>query len=122
MGFTSKAIHTDSMVLSLSGGEKQGVAIGRALYFEADLIILDEPTMGLSLSETRKVIDFVRHIKEQGKSAIFISHNIYYVYPVADRFVILDRGNIAGDFLKKDISQDELVDKMVLLARTGRLN
>ena len=74
MGFTSKAIHTDSMVLSLSGGEKQGVAIGRALYFEADLIILDEPTMGLSLSETRKVIDFVRHIKEQGKSAIFISH------------------------------------------------
>jgi simple sugar transport system ATP-binding protein len=78
--------------------------------------------MGLSLSETRKVIDFVRHIKEQGKSAIFISHNIYYVYPVADRFVILDRGTIAGQFLKKDISQDELVDKMVLLARTGRLN
>jgi len=122
MGFTSKAINTDSMVLSLSGGEKQGVAIGRALYFEADLIILDEPTMGLSLSETRKVIDFVRHIKEQGKSAIFISHNIYYVYPVADRFVILDRGNVAGQFLKKDISQDELVDKMVQLARTGRLD
>ncbi|MBT8366068.1 MAG: ATP-binding cassette domain-containing protein, partial [Deltaproteobacteria bacterium] len=64
MGFTSKAIATDSMVLSLSGGEKQGVAIGRALYFEADLIILDEPTMGLSLSETRKVLDFVRNIKE----------------------------------------------------------
>ena len=110
------------MVLSLSGGEKQGIAIGRALYFEADLIILDEPTMGLSLSETRKVIDFVGHIKKQGKSAIFISHNIYYVYPVADRFVILDRGNIAGQFLKKDISQDELIDKMVQLARTGRLN
>ena len=122
MGFTSKAIHTDSMVLSLSGGEKQGVAIGRALYFEADLIILDEPTMGLSLSETRKVIDFVGHIKEQGKSAIFISHNIYYVYPVADRFVILDRGNIAGQFLKQDISQEDLVDKMVQLARTGKVN
>ena len=122
MGFTSKAIATDSMVLSLSGGEKQGVAIGRALYFEADLIILDEPTMGLSLSETRKVIDFVRSIKEQGKSAIFISHNIYYVYPVADRFVILDRGNVAGEFLKKDISQENLVEKMVQLARTGELN
>jgi simple sugar transport system ATP-binding protein len=119
MGFTSKAIATDSMVLSLSGGEKQGVAIGRALYFEADLIILDEPTMGLSLSETRKVLDFVRNIKEQGKSAIFISHNIYYVYPVADRFVILDRGRVAGEFLKKDISQEALVDKMVQLARTG---
>ena len=122
MGFTSKAITTDSMVLSLSGGEKQGVAIGRALYFEADLIILDEPTMGLSLSETRKVLDFVGNIKEKGKSAIFISHNIYYIYPVADRFVILDRGKIAGKFLKKDISQDDLVEKMVQLARTGKLN
>ncbi len=122
MGFTSKAITTDSMVLSLSGGEKQGIAIGRALYFEADLIILDEPTMGLSLSETRKVLEFVGNIKAQGKSAIFISHNIYYVYPVADRFVILDRGKIAGNFHKKDISQGELVEKMVLLARTGKLN
>lgn len=122
IGFTSKAITTDSMVLSLSGGEKQGIAIGRALYFEADLIILDEPTMGLSLSETRKVLDFVQNIKDQGKSAIFISHNIYYVYPVADRFVILDRGKIAGQFLKQDISQDDLVEKMVQLARTGKLN
>ena len=122
IGFTSKAITTDSIVLSLSGGEKQGVAIGRALYFNADLIILDEPTMGLSLSETRKVLDFVRGIKENGKSAIFISHNIYYVYPVADRFVILDRGDIAGEFLKKEISQDELVEGMVKLARTGSLN
>lgn len=122
MGFTSKAIATDSMVLSLSGGEKQGVAIGRALYFEADLIILDEPTMGLSLSETHKVLDFVRSIKERGKSAIFISHNIYYIYPVADRFAILDRGRVAGEFLKKDISQEELVEKMLLLARMGKLN
>jgi simple sugar transport system ATP-binding protein len=121
MGFTSKAITTDSMVLSLSGGEKQGIAISRALYFEADLIILDEPTMGLSLSETRKVLDFVHNIKERGKSAIFISHNIYYVYPVADRFIVLDRGRIAGEFNKKDISQDELVEKMVQLARTGEL-
>lgn len=122
IGFTSKAITTDSMVLSLSGGEKQGIAIGRALYFEADLIILDEPTMGLSLSETRRVLDFVNGIKERGKSAIFITHNIYYVYPVADRFVILDRGNVAGEFLKKDISQDDLEEKMVRLARTGKLN
>lgn len=122
MGFTSKAITIDSMVLSLSGGEKQGIAISRALYFEADLIILDEPTMGLSLSETRKVLDFVLDIKARGKSAIFISHNIYYIYPVADRFIFLDRGTIAGNYDKKDISQDELVEKMVQLARTGRLN
>ena len=121
LGFTSKAITVDSIVKSLSGGEKQGIAIGRALYFNAELIILDEPTMGLSLSETRKVLDFVLNIKKSGKSAIFISHNIYYVYPVADRFVILDRGQVAGEFLKKEISQDELVEKMVELARTGKM-
>jgi len=98
----------------------QGIAIGRALYFDADLIILDEPTMGLSLSETRKVLEFVENIKKRGKSAIFISHNIYYVYPVADRFVILDRGRVAGNILKKDVTQDELIEKMVHLARTGK--
>jgi simple sugar transport system ATP-binding protein len=76
MGFTSTAISEDAVVKYLSGGEKQGIAIGRALYFQADLIILDEPTMGLSISETNKVLDFVGNIKKQGKSAIFISHNI----------------------------------------------
>lgn len=119
MGFTSKAITVDSQVMFLSGGEKQGVAIGRALYFDADLIILDEPTMGLSLSETRKVLDFTRSIKDHGKSAIFISHNFYHIYPAADRFVILDRGKIAGDVKKSEITQDELVQKMENLARTG---
>jgi simple sugar transport system ATP-binding protein len=122
MGFTSTAVSEDAVVKYLSGGEKQGIAIGRALYFKADLIILDEPTMGLSISETNKVLDFVANIKQQGKSAIFISHNIYYVYPVADRFYILDRGSVAGIFDKKEISQQELVDKMVHLARTGKLN
>jgi simple sugar transport system ATP-binding protein len=122
MGFTSEAISTDSIVQFLSGGEKQGIAIGRALFFNAELIILDEPTMGLSIAETKKALDFVRNIKKQGKSAIFISHNIYYVYPVANRFVILDRGKVAGEFSKKDISQDELVERMVRLAKTGSMN
>jgi simple sugar transport system ATP-binding protein len=122
IGLTSKAITTESLVSTLSGGEKQGIAIGRALHFNADLIILDEPTMGLSLAETRKVLDFVRGIKERGKSAIFISHNIYYVYPIAERFVILDRGEVAGIFLKKEITQDELVEKMVSLAKTGKIS
>jgi simple sugar transport system ATP-binding protein len=122
LGFTSKAISTDSIVQFLSGGEKQGIAIGRALFFNAELIILDEPTMGLSIAETKKALDFVRNIKQQGKAAIFISHNIYYVYPVADRFVILDRGKIAGEFLKKEISQGELVERMVKLAKTGSMN
>ena len=122
MGYTSKAITVDSDVKYLSGGEKQGIAISRALFFNADMIILDEPTTGLSLSETQKVLDMVTDIKNKGKSAIFISHNIYYVYPVVDRFVILDRGKIAGDIRKKDITQDDLVNKMLHLAKTGTLN
>jgi simple sugar transport system ATP-binding protein len=121
IGFTSEAISVDSEVNTLSGGEKQGIAIGRALYFNADLIILDEPTMGLSLTETKQLLDFVLDIKAKGKSVIFISHNIYHVYSVSDRFIILDRGRIAGKYIKKDISHDELEEKMVLLHRTGKI-
>ncbi len=121
MGYTSEAVTVESDVKYLSGGEKQGIAISRALFFNADLIILDEPTTGLSLSETQKVLDMVTTIKRMGKSAIFISHNIYYVYPVVDRFVILDRGKIAGDILKKDITQEDLVSRMLHLAKTGTL-
>ena len=121
MGFTSEAITVDSEVHSLSGGEKQGVAIGRALYFDADLIILDEPTMGLSLKETSRVLEFVREIRRSGKSAIFIDHNIFHVYDVSDRFVILDRGRIAGDFRKEELDQEELMRKMLLLATTGSI-
>jgi simple sugar transport system ATP-binding protein len=121
IGLTSKAITVDTEVKNLSGGEKQGIAISRALFFEADLIILDEPTVALSLSETSKVQEFVRITKQRGKSAIYISHNIYHVYDVCDRFVILDRGLIAGSFLKSDISQDDLITNMEHLARTGEL-
>lgn len=121
MGFTSTALTIDSEVRSLSGGEKQGVAIGRALFFDADLIILDEATMGLSLQETTRVLEFVKDIRARGKSAIFIDHNIFHVYDVSDRFVILDRGRIAGDFRKEELSQDELTGKMLLLATTGSI-
>jgi simple sugar transport system ATP-binding protein len=122
MGFTSSAVSPDSVIKTFSGGEKQGVAIVRALYFEADLIILDEPTMGLSLQETRKLVDFVRSIKAAGKSAIFIDHNVFHVYSVADRIVVLDRGRVAGEFLTKDITLDDLMEKMYHVAQTGSLD
>ena len=122
MGFTSSAVSPDSQIGTFSGGEKQGVAIVRALYFEAELIILDEPTMGLALKETRKLIDFVGQIRSAGKSAIFIDHNIFHVYEVADRVVVLDRGTIAGEFYTKDIKLDELMDKMYRVAQTGSLD
>ena len=122
MGFTSAAVSPDSVVKTFSGGERQGVAITRALYFKAELIILDEPTMGLSLSETRKCLDFVAGIRSAGKSAIFIDHNIFHVYPVADRIVVLDRGAVAGQFLKNELTLQELIDRLYLVAQTGSLN
>lgn len=121
MGFTSDAVTPDSEIRNFSGGEKQGVAIVRALYFQADLIILDEPTMGLSLQETRKLIEFVRGIKRAGKAAVFIDHNVFHVYSSADRVVVLDRGKVAGEFLTKDITLNELTEKMYSVAETGHL-
>ena len=122
MGFTSSAVNPDSTVKTFSGGERQGVAITRALYFKAELILLDEPTMGLSLSETKKCLDFVEGIKKAGKSAIFIDHNIFHVYPVADRIVVLDRGTIAGQFLKNQLSLEELINRLQRVAQTGVLD
>ncbi|HEX6036212.1 MAG TPA: ATP-binding cassette domain-containing protein [Anaerolineales bacterium] len=122
MGFTSSAVSPDSRVGTFSGGEKQGVAIVRALYFDAEIIILDEPTMGLSLKETSKLINFVRDIKRAGKSAIFIDHNVVHVYNASDRIVVIDRGCIAGQFLTKDITLDMLMEKMIRVAETGKLD
>ncbi|MFO7634260.1 MAG: ATP-binding cassette domain-containing protein [Caldilinea sp.] len=121
MGFTSKAVSPDTPVRTMSGGERQGIAITRALHFEAELIILDEPTMALSLPETRKVLDFIANIPKAGKAGIFIDHNIFHVYPVVDRIVVLDRGRIAGEFKKADVTLEELIDRLYLVARTGKL-
>jgi simple sugar transport system ATP-binding protein len=119
MGFTQEGLDPDLDVSGLSGGEKQGIAITRALYFDAELIILDEPTNNLSITETNKVLNFVKEIKKQSKSCIFITHNIYHVYPVADRFAIVDRGKIVGEYQKKKITLGQLVDKMKYVAAHG---
>jgi simple sugar transport system ATP-binding protein len=120
MGFTSAILTPDTPVTGLSGGERQGLAIVRALHFEADIIILDEPTMGLSLTETEKCLDFVRGIRQAGKSAIFIDHNIFHVYSVADRIMIIDRGRLAGEFPTSRYSLEELTAIMREVAVTGR--
>jgi len=119
MGFTSAVLTPDTTVTGLSGGERQGLAIVRALHFEAEIIILDEPTMGLSLKETEKLLHFVEGIRGKEKSAIFIDHNIFHVYSVADRIVILDRGRVAGDFPTSRYKLDELMDIMREVASTG---
>ncbi len=119
MGFTSAVLTPDTTVTGLSGGERQGLAIVRALHFEAEIIILDEPTMGLSLKETEKLLRFVDGIRDKGKSAIFIDHNIFHVYSVADRIVVLDRGRVAGEFPTSRYTLNELMDIMREVASTG---
>ncbi len=110
IGFRGKGITVDSTVSKLSGGERQGVAIGRAMHFEAELIILDEPTVALSLKEVRKVLNFVQKIKEANKACIYISHDMQDVYEISDRFIIMDRGEIVASIDKKDITLKALDD------------
>jgi simple sugar transport system ATP-binding protein len=117
--FTSQLVTPETPVGTMSGGERQGVAIARALHFEAELIIMDEPTMGLSLTETRKTLDFVRQIKAAGKSCIFIDHNIFNVQQVVDRVVVVDRGRVAGEFNPSEMTLVELVEHLQHVAETG---
>ena len=103
----------DALITTLSGGERQGVAIVRALHFKAKLVILDEPTIALSVKEAQEVLDFIKQLKREGISVIFITHNLYHVFPSADRFVVLARGEKIADVEKKDTSVDELVELIV---------
>ena len=119
IGFTSEVFSMHSPVLTLSGGERQGIAIARALYFKAELVILDEPTAALSLTECEKVFSFVRTVKEQGLSCIFITHNIYHAYDICDRFVILDRGAVSFEINKEDTTADKLINRMQYIARNS---
>ena len=113
IGFTSKLIDAESPVGNLSGGERQGVAIARAIYNNAELIILDEPTNALSLNETQKVYEFVNNVKKSNRSVLFIGHNIYHVYDISDRFVILDRGEVVHQLNKEEIQSPEELMKLM---------
>jgi simple sugar transport system ATP-binding protein len=120
IGFTSKVFDPDSPVATLSGGERQGVAIARALYFDADLIILDEPTTALSLTETNKVFSFIENVRAKGRSIVFIGHNIYHVYDIAERFIVLDRGRVVLTLTKAEVpSAENLIETMHKIARSG---
>ena len=113
IGFTSKLIDAESPVGNLSGGERQGVAIARAIYNKAELIILDEPTTALSLNETQKVFDFVNNVKKTERSVLFIGHNIFHVFDISDRFVILDRGEVVHQLNKDEGSSPEKLIKIM---------
>ncbi len=93
----TKDIPATTPISSLSGGERQAVAIARAMHFHSDLIILDEPTNNLGVAETQGVLQFVRNARDSGHSCIFIAHNIHHVFQVVDRIVVMRRGTIVAD-------------------------
>jgi simple sugar transport system ATP-binding protein len=119
IGFTSRLVSPDSVVATLSGGEREGVAIARAMFFRAELMILDEPTQALSLTQAQEVLNFVRQARNEGSAVILITHNVYHAHEVADRVVILDRGQIVGEFRGDAVTTIELMEYMQSVAREG---
>ena len=113
IGFRGVGISVDSTVAQLSGGERQGIAIGRAMHFDAEIIVLDEPTVALAVSEVRKVLDFVRLIKSSGRACVYIEHNLAHVHAVADRLVVLDRGAIVAEIEPRSMSVAELPEYLI---------
>lgn len=95
----SKNIPPTTPIGSLSGGERQAVAIARAMYFDSELIVLDEPTNNLGVAETQGVLRFVREARDKGHSCVFIAHNIHHVFQVVDRMVVMRRGTVVADDL-----------------------
>lgn len=120
IGFRGVGIDVNTPVSSLSGGERQGVAIGRAMYFESDLIVLDEPTVALAIKEVQKVLDFIRSIKTGGRTCIYIEHNIHHVHEVCDRLIVLDRGQVALDVPTSDMTYAELTEFLMSLHAPAR--
>jgi simple sugar transport system ATP-binding protein len=102
----------DQPVGTMSGGERQSIAIARAVYFGAKVLILDEPTAALGVKQAGIVLHYIVRAKQRGLGVIFITHNPNHAYPVADHFIILRRGRVLADYPKKDLKQDELMNLM----------
>jgi simple sugar transport system ATP-binding protein len=100
-------------ISTLSGGQRQGVTISRAIYFKAELVILDEPTAALSVKEVGEVLQFIKDIRNQGISVIFITHNLYHVFSIADRIVVISHGYKIADVEKGNTTIEKLSELIV---------
>jgi simple sugar transport system ATP-binding protein len=108
----------DQPIGTLSGGERQCVAIARAVYFGAKVLILDEPTAALGVKQSGVVLKYILRAKERGLGVVFITHNPHHAYPVGDRFLLLKRGRSLGYYSKDEITREELT---ALMAGGGEL-
>lgn len=101
------------LVRNLSGGQRQAVAIARAMYFKAKILLLDEPTSALSVKESQEVLDFTRRLRDDGISSIFVTHNLYHIHSIADRFIVLYHGRKVADIRKEQVNIDELAQLVI---------
>ena len=97
---------------TLSGGERQCVAIARAVYFGAKVLILDEPTSALGVKQASMVLRYIAQARARNLGVIFITHNVHHAYPVADKFTLLNRGRSLGTFMKDEISREKVLEMM----------
>ena len=100
------------LVGNMSGGEKQCLAIARAIHFGARVLILDEPTAALGVKQSANVLRIVARARDKGISVIFITHNVHHAYPIGDTFTLLNRGRSMGTFPKREISRNEVLNMM----------
>lgn len=102
----------EQTVGTMSGGEQQSVAIARAVYFGARVLILDEPTSALGVKQAGVVLRYIVQARDRGLGVIFITHNPHHAFPVGDRFLLLNRGRSMGSYQKSEVDRDELVQMM----------
>ena len=109
-------IHVDSVfesVRNLSGGQRQSVAIARTMFFNAKVVILDEPTSAISVKETRKVLDLITQLKNKGVSVVVVSHRMEDIFAVSDRIVVLRRGRKVEDVDRANTTPDGIIRKII---------
>jgi simple sugar transport system ATP-binding protein len=107
-----KVRDASQMIGTMSGGEKQCLAIARAIHFGARVLILDEPTAALGVKQSVNVLKLINKARERGISVIFITHNVNHAYPIGDSFTLLNRGKSLGTYAKADVAKDEVLDMM----------
>jgi len=98
---------------ALSGGQKQAVAIARAVYFKRKILLLDEPTSALSVRETEKVLSYVTDLKKENVSSVIVTHNLYHAFQVCDRFVVMSHGKVVFEKNKQDTNIEEVTEQVI---------
>lgn len=106
-------VHPDQLVGELSGGQRQAVAIARAVHFKRSLLLLDEPTSALGVRETEALLAYLVRLKEERVSSVFVTHNLYHAYKVCDRFVVMSHGEVVADVTHDEITLEQLTEHVI---------